>query len=306
MSLHKNSYTTLSGHGKKDVIVGDVANYDTEGDSELSSAEFDSITQKINEQYAENYSAKPIDGKLFDDNMKLPKGKKIGIALHKIFEVCDYTIIGKGSSMTEEEDKVFTSIVSSILTDNAIAATKYVDICKEMAVNIVSAKFVSIKTNEEFYLSEIDLDHRDAESNFDYMIENELKNNFFDGSIDLVFEYNGRYYIIDWKSDALNDKGFKSYNDYDNLSYQVDNRYAIQRVLYSYSLVKLLSERIEKSDGTKNTREEAFNELFGGIYYVFLRGVEKGSRSGIYAHSWDSYNDLKKSYDEILKIKKVK
>jgi exodeoxyribonuclease V beta subunit len=92
------------------------------------------------------------------------------------------------------------------------------------------------------------------------------------GFIDLVFEHKGKYYVLDWKSNHLGE---------DNNSYQraqlehamVDHRYDLQYQLYALALHRFLKTRIRDYD---------YEQHFGGVYYLFLRGIEPNSDSGIF------------------------
>ncbi|MGR5142887.1 exodeoxyribonuclease V subunit beta [Photobacterium sp. DNB23_23_1] len=92
------------------------------------------------------------------------------------------------------------------------------------------------------------------------------------GFIDLVFEHDGRYYVLDWKSNWLGDDP----NVYrgDMLDHaMVDHRYDLQYQLYALALHRFLKSR--KADYN-------YDDHFGGVYYLFLRGVKAGSDSGIF------------------------
>ena len=51
------------------------------------------------------------------------------------------------------------------------------------------------------------------------------------------------------------------------------------------------------------TEQEIFEKHFGGVYYIFIRGCNLNTGNGVYCQTWDSYENLKKSYDEIMKKK---
>ena len=108
-------------------------------------------------------------------------------------------------------------------------------------------------------------------------------------------EVNGEsvFSILDWKTDFLIDE--KDYASYDALKKQTGENYAIQRVLYSYCLIKWLKQFYDMSE------EEIFNKHFGGIYYVFVRGCKAKTGNGIYAHTWDNWERLNRAFDDIIK-----
>ena len=94
------------------------------------------------------------------------------------------------------------------------------------------------------------------------------------GFMDMVFEHGGRYYLVDWKSNHLGNRP----EDYgrENLGRAMEkNLYPLQYLLYTVALNRYLSLRV---------RDYAYETHFGGVLYVFLRGVspEKGEDYGIF------------------------
>ena len=87
---------------------------------------------------------------------------------------------------------------------------------------------------------------------------------FVKGFIDLVFEHDGRVYFADWKSDFLPSYGA------DALAAHVRDRYDVQARLYSLAIVKYLGLRTEAD----------FEARFGGLLYLFLRGLAAGAGGG--------------------------
>ncbi|TFF71961.1 exodeoxyribonuclease V subunit beta [Aeromonas taiwanensis] len=86
------------------------------------------------------------------------------------------------------------------------------------------------------------------------------------GFIDLVFEWQGRWYLLDYKSNHLG----MSPVDYSRPALEqamVEHRYDLQYQLYSLALHRLLSLRLPGYD---------FDQHFGGVFYLFLRGMPQG------------------------------
>lgn len=86
------------------------------------------------------------------------------------------------------------------------------------------------------------------------------------GFIDLVFEWQGRWYLLDYKSNHLG----MSPTDYSRPALElamVEHRYDLQYQLYSLALHRLLSLRLPGYD---------FEQHFGGVFYLFLRGMPQG------------------------------
>ena len=95
------------------------------------------------------------------------------------------------------------------------------------------------------------------------------------GFMDMVFEHNGRYYIIDWKSNHL---GYRR-EDYgpDGLGESMARHaYILQYHLYTLALDRMLRLHLPGYD---------YGVHCGGAIYVFLRGVSAASDVyGIYRH----------------------
>jgi exodeoxyribonuclease V beta subunit len=96
---------------------------------------------------------------------------------------------------------------------------------------------------------------------------------FLKGYVDCVFEHAGRYYLVDWKSNHLGNL----WTDYEASrldAVMIESFYFLQAHLYALALDLLLRQRVENYDYTRH---------FGGVYYIFLRGI-RGDRSSTGIH----------------------
>ncbi len=88
-------------------------------------------------------------------------------------------------------------------------------------------------------------------------------NGFMRGFIDLTFNINGRYYLLDYKSNHLGDNP----EDYDEGNLQKTIRehlYDLQYYIYTVAIHRFLEQRLAGYNYEKH---------FGGVIYLFLRGV---------------------------------
>ncbi len=94
------------------------------------------------------------------------------------------------------------------------------------------------------------------------------------GFIDLVFSVDGRYYLVDWKTNYLGPDS-ASYSLADLKSVMVRKHYILQYHLYALALHAYLKRRLPGYQAESH---------FGGVYYLFLRGIDpnSGAGSGIY------------------------
>jgi len=86
---------------------------------------------------------------------------------------------------------------------------------------------------------------------------------YLKGFIDLVFEHQGQFFILDWKSNHL---GYTA-ADYGGASLaraMADHGYHLQYLLYSLALDRYLKLRF---------RDYRYETHFGGVLYLFVRGV---------------------------------
>ena len=95
------------------------------------------------------------------------------------------------------------------------------------------------------------------------------KNGVLNGIIDLIFEHDGKYYIVDWKTNWLG----ASDSDYAPARIRAamgHAGYVLQSYLYAAALLRFLRQRGMDYDA------------FGGIYYIFLRGLSRGTPNGVW------------------------
>ncbi|EKO3847763.1 exodeoxyribonuclease V subunit beta [Vibrio harveyi] len=93
------------------------------------------------------------------------------------------------------------------------------------------------------------------------------------GFIDLVFEHQGKYYVLDWKSNHLGDDVFHYHGDALK-SAMADHRYDLQYQIYALALHRFLRSRLPSYD---------YEQHFGGVYYLFLRGMDGQSDHGVFS-----------------------
>lgn len=94
------------------------------------------------------------------------------------------------------------------------------------------------------------------------------------GFIDLVFRWQGRYYLLDYKSNWLGEDS-SAYTPEAMAGAMQSHRYDLQYQLYTLALHRYLRHRIPDYD---------YQRHFGGVIYLFLRGIENnGSPQGIFS-----------------------
>jgi len=215
-----------------------------------------------------------------------PKGTEVGIVLHKIFEKADFT--------TDNNSEIISTLLKRMMNFNSNQEL-------ENAVSAVSCCLDSVCSvpmfGNERTLHDVAKDDRTSEMEFFIAVRNEMqkgelsrimsdnyrtaeiKNDnigkgFLKGSIDLVVKVDGKYYIIDWKSNNLG-SCFADYNEKNMKKEMIKHNYYLQYMLYLAAFDKYM---------TTVDPEYSYKNCFGGVRYVFLRGVKAGStKTGIFS-----------------------
>jgi exodeoxyribonuclease V beta subunit len=97
---------------------------------------------------------------------------------------------------------------------------------------------------------------------------------FMKGYIDMVFRHQGRFYLLDWKSNYLGPT--PGHYDQSSLQTAMDTHYYfLQYHIYTLALHQYL--RYQQPD-------YSYENDFGGVFYIFLRGVNelKGADCGVF------------------------
>lgn len=302
--LKKNSYSSL-GHKKIGLneYVSDKYKPEEEDDDDENLEETSELSDS---DYLKGY----------------PRGSKLGLALHSIFEKIDFETAlpiasaSSGKRISDYEELCTDSDVKALIEDSFSEQGLKIDEedsknwrknTAQIVWNTLSARFNELtgeKEGEAFSLREILLKDRSSEVEFNFMPEEfssapEIRN-YFNGFIDLLFVRNvdGKevYSLLDWKSDTLPD-----YSESETANHSVE-KYSIQMVLYSYCLVKWLKTFPKYSSMDYN---EIYKNHFGGIYYVYLRGTKAGTDNGIFAQKWENWKMLNTIFNDKI-CKKMK
>ena len=301
--LKKNSYSSL-GHKKIGLNEYVSDKYKPEEDDDDENLE--ETSELSDSDYLKGY----------------PRGSKLGLALHSIFEKIDFETAlpiasaSSGKRISAYEELCTDSDVKALIEDSFSEQGLKIDEedsknwrknTAQIVWNTLSARFKELteeKEGEAFSLREILLKDRTSEVEFNFMPEEfssapEIRN-YFNGFIDLLFVRNvdGKevYSLLDWKSDTLPD-----YSESESANHSVE-KYSIQMVLYSYCLVKWLKTFPKYSSMDYN---EIYKNHFGGIYYVYLRGTKAGTDNGIFAQKWENWKMLNTIFNDKI-CKKMK
>ncbi len=219
-----------------------------------------------------------------DDILAFPRGPSAGECLHRMYELADFTdpstwSAAIDSALHEHPVPVADASIESRLL--AMMATLLADTLSTELVPGLTLDSIPLKRrmNElEFLFPAESLDFAAlrrvlAQHGFpDVALEAGILRGFVKGFIDMIVEHDGRFWIVDWKSNHLGDTPA----DYDAASVNeamASHAYHLQALFYVVALHRYLRLRI---------RDYAFERHIGGYLYLFIRGVRPDWRDGPY------------------------
>lgn len=214
-----------------------------------------------------------------------PKGTKAGNFFHGIMEKLDFR---QPETLRKAVEKELARYRFDRRFAPAVAAT--LDALLKLPLLPEGGRLADIGTGdrlveEAFYYPILPAGRREIAAVFDRNeLPEEWKTNlgrlefspvdgYMTGFIDLVVRWQGKYYIIDWKSNWLG--GSAHLYSRDALRRSItESYYFLQYHLYTLALHRHLAARYG---------EKAFDERFGGVFYIFVRGIDRNDpSSGIY------------------------
>lgn len=214
---------------------------------------------------------------------QFPRGASPGTFLHSLFEELDFTQpVSTEWVLKMLQSGGFDEKWQPVLTDWVTAILQAPLTQQGIALNQLTAKDKQVEM--EFYLpiaSPLKADALDALiREYDPLSAGCPPLNFrqvqgmLKGFIDLVFRHEGRYYLLDYKSNWLGDSS-DAYTQDAMASAMQQHRYDLQYQLYTLALHRYLRHRIA---------DYRYEDHFGGVIYLFLRGVDAADpNSGIFS-----------------------
>jgi len=244
----------------------------------------------------DTYSQKDFEESVIEeepsDIFSFPRGTKAGTCLHDIFEHLDFV---------QKDTAVIKQLIASKLIEYGFELTwqetiydmihKVLSVPLEPERNDFTLSHIRCqdRINElEFYfplksistkkLNDIFIKHASTETsaNFPEHIERldfTPVRGFMRGFMDMVFQFQGQFYLVDWKSNLLGSK-LEDYDQKGLAAAMKDEFYIIQCHIYIIALNQYLQLRLPGY---------TYETHFGGAYYIFLRGVDpnEGTEFGI-------------------------
>lgn len=213
-----------------------------------------------------------------------PRGARPGTFLHSLFEQVEFT--------RPANDIDNTRMITELM-DNALVEREWLPVLQQLVDTVLRTPLdgkklclsdkggqqrlaemeflLPIETLHATALNKLICRHDKLSAHADALGFSQVKG-MLKGFIDLVFEHQGKFYVLDWKSNHLGND-VSCYRGPDLNQAMIEHRYDLQYQLYSLALHRFLATRVPEYD---------YERHFGGVYYLFLRGIDGQPGNGIF------------------------
>ena len=256
---HRRQHYFTESAGKKQAVFDDAKDYDSQNAIEISTALLNENESNI---------------------LDLPRGKQVGTALHRHFENCYFSDLAN----TEEIDKLRQSLqLDETFTEplqNWLQQISHTPLSNEIGIALADLANKDCIKEMPFYLAirehfDVEAFNRTLKAHHHLPSEPlqfEQIQGMVRGSIDLVFRHNGKYYLVDYKSNFLGST-LADYNQEALKKEMLHSHYDWQYLIYTLALHRYLQSVVPHYDYARD---------FGGVFYLFLRGMNGELQSGVF------------------------
>jgi len=211
--------------------------------------------------------------------IELPRGAHTGNVIHDLLENIPFKYLAKNTDISLQREK--SCLRYGLKTDNPELINLLLKTTVNTLLSLNDAHF-SLKDLKEdqclkempFYLTmkkmDVSLINQILKDCPTYQpLSEKTMSGFLTGFIDLICEYQGKYFIIDYKSNGL-----ESYDTKSLTQAMREHNYGLQYWIYTLVLHQYLKHRLPNYDYQKH---------MGGVMYLFVRGMDENiENSGVY------------------------
>jgi exodeoxyribonuclease V beta subunit len=216
------------------------------------------------------------------DPNDIPGGTETGSMFHDILENISFEIVSEVASKTGY--KTHPLLLIPQIKELIESRMEIYQIDRQWTSLVCNVILNALTTpisdlSETFMLTHLKKQDRlhEAEFYFTYPLNDEKSvpnckvcDGFIRGFIDLIFKYKEKFYIADWKSNIL-EEGYDQASIERNMT---QANYHLQYKIYTIAALRWFKKNMEnRFDPEKH---------FGGIFYFYIRGMNRKNNNGIY------------------------
>ena len=236
-------------------------------------------------------------------------GATLGTAVHEIFEEVDFTkldqeedlgrdvehlveqrlkryslIYGRDTNSREQDLMVKKKVITQMVRDTV---SRTIGLGENGVVRLDSISTSERLVEMNFFFRLKSISNGKLQTIFERPNSGEMANAFaeklgklnFDitkgymnGAIDLTFQHQGKFYILDWKTTSCG-KLLSDYTDEALVESMMDHHYILQYHIYAAALHLYLKKRVPNY---------SYASHFGGAIYAYVRGVNENNNNGFF------------------------
>lgn len=213
----------------------------------------------------------------------LPKGPHFGNLVHDLYELSQFSDL-----LTEPDEELLANLIEKYGVNklNEHLAEFNLMIKHSVTTPLDSSGFHLAQIDDRQCLKEMEFYYRMDQLNiaqfnqimselapdipYNPLSEKQLSG-YLNGSIDLFCEYNGQYFVMDYKTNSL-----PNYQQTTMHAAMLEHNYGLQAVIYSLAAHQYLQQRLGDSYN--------YGDHFGGAKYLFVRGMTgEDAEGGVYS-----------------------
>ena len=233
--------------------------------------------------------------------MDFERGLESGTFLHLLFERANYAVVKKAKGGVSEAENTLNRMLMRLMMPfkyhlQPYGAEAFLPVFNKLLKDVLCAKLVDksvFETEKSLYLCDLKEHSKTAEmgftiaigepeegrkpvtaknlskllSRFDEIYHIDIENDrelrgYLTGAIDLCFEFEGKYFVLDWKGTKLGETSEEFTNER-MVSEIKRHHYSLQYLIYLVALRRHLA-----ANGIDNP-----DEKIAGAIYAFIRGI---------------------------------
>ena len=238
-------------------------------------------------------SRQPAEAEDYASIFTFPRGPAAGTCLHTLLERLDFNRPAQGQQLLVQEvleqgkvDQRWLPATSRWLDD--LLAVELPGSCR---LNRLAAGDRIKELSFLFPLEQVNLRRLnallEAHGLFPLSSTGGPLQGLMKGFVDLVFRFQGRYFLVDYKSNHLGG-GFQHYTPEALAECMASHQYHLQSLIYSLALHRFLQTRLAAY---------SYETHFGGVYYLFLRAMHPDHPPGCGIHAGRPDRRLIEAFD---------
>jgi len=235
--------------------------------------------------------------------LNFAKGANVGTAIHEIFEEINFDNDKQWRQIASNKLRKFGLVTGESTNERETELNNKIQTIQTLLQNVLYCPLKQVAP--QFTLSQLNNKQKLVEMEFFYPLQNispkqlqqiftqcgqaninkqfpqelgklqfHIRKGYMHGFIDLIFTHNNKYYLLDWKTNFLGDKLTDYTPNKINQAMQ-ESLYILQYHIYTIALHKYLQQKLGNNYN--------YQQNFGGVFYLFVRGMQKTQpHTGIY------------------------